>query len=97
MVSRAFDVESGEASSGESDSGNGDHRYKGKPATGRAAARPQMRPWRCAHNAAEVRSLTPSTVKTRVRCDLTVFSLIVSRRAMLLFGRPIATRDRTSR
>src|SRR5450631_4115431 len=57
----------------------------------------QTKPLRCAHNAAEVRSLTPRTVKTCVRCAFTVFSLMVSLRAMLLLGRPTATSDRTSR
>ena len=55
------------------------------------------RPLRCAHRAAAVRSVTPIASKTFVRCALTVFSEIPSRRAICLFGSPSATSRRTSR
>ena len=44
-----------------------------------------------AQSAACVRSVTPICWKTLVRCAFTVFSLIPSRRAISLFGRPSAT------
>ena len=44
-----------------------------------------------------MRSATPSSRKIRVRWDLTVFSLISSRRAISLFGRPSTSRSSTSR
>ena len=51
-------------------------------------AQPPLNPSRSAQRAACVRSVTPSSRKIRVRCDLTVFSLISSRRAISLLGRP---------
>ena len=56
-----------------------------------------VRPFRSAQRAAWVRSVTPIVRKTLVRCALTVFSLIESRRAMSLLLSPSASRSSTSR
>ena len=45
-------------------------------------------PWRSAHRAAWVRSVTPIRANTEVRCALTVRSLMPSRRAICLLASP---------